>query len=183
MQGKEEMEALVAAARGQDSTAFTRLYEMLYQDMYRTAYYILGNCEDAENAVSDAVLDAYAGLGKLRDNGAFRAWIFAILTNKCRRYQRAYVKNRESISEKPVEEYSEMLGDQRDSYKEAEDRVLTEILLGRLTQEEREIVTLTVFGECDSGEVARLLSLNRNTVRSKYSRALQKMKAAFGGMT
>ena len=87
------------------------------------------------------------------------------------------------VADLPPKEYGEMLGDERDSYKEAEDRMLTEKLLGRLTQEEREIVTLTVFGECDSSEVARLLSLNRNTVRSKYSRALQKMKAAFGGMT
>ena len=46
-----------------------------------------------------------------------------------------------------------------------------------LTDEEKEIVTMTVFGEYDSGEIAQFMKLNRNTVRSKYSRALAKMRA------
>ena len=45
-----------------------------------------------------------------------------------------------------------------------------------LSEEERLIVSLTVFGGYDSGEIAEILHLNRNTVRSKHSRALAKLR-------
>ena len=38
------------------------------------------------------------------------------------------------------------------------------------------IVSLTVFGGYDSAEIGKMLNLNRNTVRSKHSRALAKMR-------
>ena len=44
-------------------------------------------------------------------------------------------------------------------------------------------MTLTIYGEYDSGEVAALMNMNRNTVRSKYSRALAKMRACLGETT
>ena len=40
---------------------------------------------------------------------------------------------------------------------------------------------MTVYGEKDSGEIAYLLGLNRNTVRSKYARALGKMRERLAG--
>ena len=58
---------------------FIELYTAVYKDLYRYALYVLGNREDAEDAVSEAVVDAYAEFGKLRDKGAFKGWIFKIL--------------------------------------------------------------------------------------------------------
>ena len=54
----------------------------------------------------------------------------------------------------------------------------TEILelLQTLTEEERLIVTLTVFGGYKSEEIAHMLHRNHNTIRSKYRRALQKLQ-------
>lgn len=53
---------------------FMKLYETVYQDLYRVAYYYLGNGADAEDAVQDAVLAAWENFGKLRRKEAFRAW-------------------------------------------------------------------------------------------------------------
>ena len=50
--------------------------------------------------------------------------------------------------------------------------------MAQLSEEERLIVSLTVFGGYDSGEIAKMLNLNRNTVRSKHSRALAKLRDA-----
>ena len=82
---KERMIELVSRAKQQDSHAFAELYEMVYQDLYRMALYTLGNPQDAENVVSDTVLDAYCNIGKLREAAAFKGWIFKILSNKCNR--------------------------------------------------------------------------------------------------
>ena len=76
-----------------------------------------------------------------------------------------------------IEDYSEVMPSGENSTKTAEDRVLIDQAFAVLSDEEKEIVTMTVFGEYDSGEIAQFMKLNRNTVRSKYSRALAKMRA------
>ena len=64
---------------------FLKLYGEVYQDLYRFACYYLGNPQDAEDAVQDAALAAWKHFGELKREEAFRAWIFQILVNICRR--------------------------------------------------------------------------------------------------
>ena len=63
---------------------FMELYETVYRDMYRLAYYYMGNGEDAEDAVQDAALSACEHFGALKKEESFRPWIFRILVNRCR---------------------------------------------------------------------------------------------------
>ena len=63
----EEMKAYVLLARNGDTAAFCKLYEQYYKDMYRFAYYMLGNAEDAEDVISDTVLDAFTGIRGLKN--------------------------------------------------------------------------------------------------------------------
>ena len=53
--------------------------------MYVVAMRVLHHPQDAEDAVSEAVLSAYENILKLRKEEAFRSWIFQILANVCRR--------------------------------------------------------------------------------------------------
>ena len=66
-----------------------------------------------------------------------------------------------------------------------EDEVLNSELIKKafaaISYEERLIVTMVVYGGYDSKEIAKQLKINRNTVRSKYSRALGKMHEALKG--
>ena len=57
---------LVWRAKRGDVDAFAQLYAGIYEDMYRFAWYTLRNASDAEDAVSDAVTDAFASVKKLR---------------------------------------------------------------------------------------------------------------------
>ncbi len=180
MDDKERMVALVQRAKLGDSHSFAELYSMYYQDLYKTALYILGNPLDAENIVSDTVLDAYAGITKLKDERAFKAWIFKILSNKCNRMLKEYVRRREMQSQTPVEDMAETLATSGNAINQVENKTVIQQAFSVLTEEERQIVTMTIYGEYDSGEIAREMGLNRNTVRSKYSRALAKMRNHLG---
>ena len=62
------------------------------------------------------------------------------------------------------------------SIENAENRTMIQTAFTVLSEEEKQIVSMTVFGGYDSLEIAQMMNLNRNTVRSKYSRALTKMK-------
>ena len=182
MINNERMVVLVRQAKLGDAHSFAELYTDVYQDLYRTALYTLGNADDAENVVSDTVLDAYAGISRLYDEKKFRAWIFRILSNKCNRKIREYVKKREREAEQSIDDMAETLAAKGNAMEQAENKTLVQKAFSVLTDEEKKIVTLTIYGEYNSGEVAGLMNLNRNTVRSKYARALAKMRECLGGM-
>lgn len=157
---------LVRQARAGDAEAFARLYSDIYKDMYRFALYTLRNQADAEDAVSEAVVDAYASIHKLRSEEAFRSWMFRILSNKCKdrlkEYSRKHVEWEEAESELSREE-------------EWTESLYVRKMFLELSDEERMIISMHVFGGYTSREIAAILHMNANTVRTRESRALKKM--------
>ena len=144
---------------------FMVLYESVYKDLYRLAYYYLGNPQDAEDVVSETVLKAYEKFTTLRSEEAFRGWIFKILVNQCNSFLRKHISGRtaEMITESS---YHPELGDS----------VITREMMSELTEEERKIVALAVFGGYKGEEIAKMMRLRHSTVRSKYRRALKKLE-------
>lgn len=147
---------------------FEQYYRQVYQDLYRFALYTLGNPQDAEDAVSEAVVDAYQGFQKLRNQESFRPWIFKILSVKCKRKLKEYVNKTlelgDSFEDKSQREWNiEESQDVRDAF-------------FTLNKEERLIVAMSVFGGYNSREMGEILRLREGTVRSKLSRALDKMQ-------
>lgn len=152
-----------------DVNTFAQMYEAIYKDLYRFALCMMKNTQDAEDAVSEAVLAAYENIRKLRDEKAFRSWIFTILANTCRkRLKLLNTKTRHEQEEDSVRQTA-----QCPDYDLALDVRKAFFIL---SEEEQTIVGLSVFGGYNSKEIGGMLRLNDNTVRSKRSRALEKME-------
>lgn len=162
---------LVKQAKKGDADAFASLYAEVYESMYRFALYTLKNTSDAEDAVSEAVMDAFASIRRLRAEEAFRGWIFRILSNKCKDKMREYMKKNEELKEDiPQPERGSGIAEElevRGVFFELED-------------EERLIIGMHLFAGYKSREIADILHMNENTVRSKESRGLKKMAAKLG---
>ena len=158
---------LVISAAGGDKDAFATLYTIYKDDLYRYAYFKLGNHEDARDAVASCILEAYRGVGGLRSSGAFRPWIFRILYRCCLGYitEQSMQSGRADISELdriPAENSS-----LSPELKEAFDI---------LSPQDRDIVLLSALGGYNSREIASVSGLKPATVRSRLARALAKMK-------
>ena len=82
-----------------DAIAFKELYKTVYQDLYRFALCMMHHPQDAEDAVSEAVLSAYENIHKLRKEEAFRSWIFQILANVCRRKLKSHERTETELKE------------------------------------------------------------------------------------
>lgn len=80
-----EEKFLVKKAKYGDTEAFAKLYEKVYKKMYQFALYTLRSEEDAEDVVSETVMDAFASIKSLKKDELFSAWIFQILSNKCKK--------------------------------------------------------------------------------------------------
>ena len=144
---------------------FMRCYEKVYPQMYRTAWFYLQNRQEAEDAVQDAVLAAYEKFYQLREKEKFSSWIMQILVNRCRRRMREWFRKDDDIEELPISQEPDF------ATSSAVKQVFWE-----LKEEERLIVGLSVFCGYTSEEIAAILNKNHSTVRSRYRRALQKMR-------
>ena len=79
-------DVLVQRACGGDLSAFDVLVTRYYGTCLRFAWRQLGNRADAEEAVQDAFVRAYRGLRRCMEPAKFRAWLMAIVVNRCRSY-------------------------------------------------------------------------------------------------
>lgn len=157
---------LVKQAKKGDRRAFAELYEKVYIDLYRFALYTMRHQQDAEDAVSETVIAAYEHILSLKKDEAFRAWIFKILMNICRKK----LRQRNEKPEDPISEEPEQ--SENPDYAQAHD---VRKAFAELSEEEKEIVGMTVFGGYTSAELEKMLGINSSTIRSKRSRALTKL--------
>lgn len=161
---------LVIKAKNGDAQAFCALYSEYKDRLYRYAVYRLGNADDAQDAVSDCVLCAYEQIKSLKNPDAFNSWIFRILYCSCCAMINEQIKQR---SADPLESHYELADKSSGSHIEQSE---LRFALGMLTDEERDIVLLSVLGGLKSREIAKISGLTSGSVRSKLSRSLSKMR-------
>ena len=157
----------VKKAKRGDAAAFAGLYQQVYADLYRFALYTLKNKADAEDAVSETVTEAFSSIGRLRKAESFRTWIFRILYYKCKDRLREYTRKMEDLPK----DYKELPAKEC-----VEEGAMIRAMFFELEEEERMIISMHLFAGYTSKEIGKLLGLNENTVRSKESRALNKLR-------
>lgn len=158
----------VKKARDGDADAFSQLYALVYKELYHIALCNLRNSQDAADAVSDTVLDAFTSIKKLRDEKAFKAWIVKILTVKIKKKQREYIEfnNTQDIDDVEQEITSEINYDGLEIMEE----------IARLDETERLVLSLNIVGGYTGDEIAKMCGTNSSTIRSRLARAKIKLR-------
>lgn len=165
----EFIKCLVIRARTGDVDAFGELYGIYREDMYRFAWYYTGTSVYAEEAVSNAVLSAFEHITSLKKADSFKSWLFKILYNECKKLQREKLKatgmleyESQLLEASPEDNNDEMIALKKS--------------LSKLGDEEREIIILYYSCGYTSKEISELTGIRHATVRSKISRATDKLK-------
>ncbi len=174
------MELLIRKAKKGDAEAFITLIESQRETLKRVAYAWLKNEEDAADAIQDTILDAYEHIGQLRKPAYFRTWIVRILINNC---ARIYRKNKDHAKyEISADEYTgECYGNDRGNGDPAHADIEFYDLLRALPEDSRVIFQMYFGEQFTTAEIAKLLHMKENTVKSRIHRGKEELRKQIGG--
>lgn len=163
-----QMEELIQRARQGDGEAFAQLIESQKQTMYKVARSYLHSDADAADAIGETVLACFEKLHQLRQPQYFRTWLIRILVRKCLDMlrHRGNCVPLEEVGEPCYEE----LGQARAEF-------LT--LLDSLDEKYRTVLLLYYGEGFRTAEIARILNLKEETVKTRLKRARAGFKQVY----
>lgn len=160
------MPDLISRAKHGDPESFISLIENNKSEMYRIAISILHNDADAADAISETVLKCWSDIGKLRKDKYFKTWLIRILINNCNDIIR---KNSRTIYMESYEAIEPC--DESDITEEN----INECFNG-LSENYRLVMILYYNHGFKIKEIAKMLDMNENTVKTRLSRARNEFK-------
>jgi RNA polymerase sigma-70 factor (ECF subfamily) len=80
---------LIDLARAGDGDAFRRLVGPYERELRVHCYRMLGSVQDAEDAMQDALLAAWQGLGGFEGRATVRTWLYRVTTSRCLNVRRS----------------------------------------------------------------------------------------------
>lgn len=162
-----------------ETAAFELLVRQYQQEIYRLAYRMTRNAEDAKDLAQEAFVAAYRSLGSFRGHSRFSTWLYRIAMNLC-------LNHLKSGSRQDPAEVAGNLADQRaDSLGalllDERDRALAEAIEA-LPPQQKATLTLRVQQGLSHKEIAEVLGCSEGTAKANYFhavRALQRRLQAF----
>jgi RNA polymerase sigma factor (sigma-70 family) len=174
-EGKLDEQGLIANARRGDAGAFEELVQRHQDVAFRTAFLILRDAAEAEDAAQEAIVKAYRAIGRFREGREFRPWLLKIVSNQAltavRTRRRRGAAFERAAADQPVAcpDVDEMVIDR-------ERAQLIWQALNSLEERERVIVYLRYFLALPERELAEYLGCAPGTVKSRLHRALQRLR-------
>ena len=166
---------LVARAQLGDREAFSILAHGASARLYATARLILRHPDRAEDALQDALIEAWRDIRGLRDPDRLDAWLHRVLVRSCHRQLRRDRALRH-LAEITVPELE--LGQTIDTRGRLADRDEIERAFRRLSDEQRTILALVYYADLALADVAIALDIPLGTVKSRLNRATAALRAA-----
>jgi RNA polymerase sigma-70 factor (ECF subfamily) len=179
----DEARLLRRAMHG-DSTALDTLFAQHNRALYQTALRLLGNPEDAEDALQEGLLAAYRNLPRFEGRSQFSTWLTRIVINaalmrlRSRRSRPAVSLENWSEDESsipPEERFAADGPSPEEVYAGRELRALLEENLGELSPLLRSAFLLREGQGMSTSEAARALGVSENTLKARLWRARQQL--------
>lgn len=179
-----EESQLVDLARDGDREAFARLIRPQMSKAYRVALRITGNKEDAEDAIQQALMKAYAHIGQFHSKSRFSTWLLRITINEALGKLRRLRAENEHLSHSISEEGASPADTIRASddtrpevwYVRREKQQILRQAIASLRGTSRAVVWLLALEERQTKETARILNLSEAAVKARFLRARRKLR-------
>jgi RNA polymerase sigma-70 factor (ECF subfamily) len=156
-----------------DVEAYARLVDRHYDRCARIAVRIVGNREDAEDALQDAFLRAFNALGDYEERERFSAWLTRIVVNQCRTVL-ARTRRREAVFLDVDPLGLSLATEERGDSNAWPD---LEHALARLPDAQREALVLRFADDLTYEEMARITGAGESALKMRVQRAFSRLRA------
>lgn len=171
----EEITNLVNKAKRNDYEAFCKLIEIIKNDLYLIAKTRLKNEEDIADVIQETIITCYNNIKFLRKETSFKPWTIKVLINKCNKMYKNPNNINISIESNSINEY---IGTTENN----DEKLNFEDLIKDLSADEKLILTLYYYSQYTTKEISKITKIKENTIKSKISRAKEKIYKKYGGI-
>jgi RNA polymerase sigma-70 factor (ECF subfamily) len=177
----DDLDLVQRACRG-DAAAYEDLVRRHQEIAFRTALVLTGSAADAEEAAQDGFVKAWRALPRFRAGAAFRPWLLASVANEARTRRRA-ASRREGWTARAVAEAAHAPAAGAGPLATVLVRERAAELAGALAaldERDRTVLALRYVLELSEREMAATLKCRPGTVKSRLSRALDRLREEVG---
>ncbi len=181
-------EKLIRAGQRGDEQAVEALFRRYHRPLFQTALRVLGNTEDAEDALQDGLLSAYRNLKRFEGRAQFSTWLTRIVINAAlMRRRSAKARPAVSLDEAPredelapAERFADDGPDPEQVFASTEIREMISENLDELSPLLRTAFVLREVQGYSTGEAAKKLGVTENTLKARLWRARHQLAERLG---
>jgi len=181
---------LMLRVRGDEPGAFEELVENYQHRLVAVMHHLVGNAEEAEDLAQEVFLRVYRARKKYRPRSKFSTWLFTIANNLAlnalRTRQRKPVvplpaQDSGPLGPRPAEQLVKDAGSSPSTrIQNLELVAIIQQALGKLNERQRMAVVLNKFEEMNYSEIAEVMGLTTQAVKSLLSRARTNLRQVLG---
>jgi RNA polymerase sigma-70 factor, ECF subfamily len=158
----------VALRRSATEAAIEEVYRTRYASFLRLGYALLGNREQARDAVQETFAEALRKSASFRGEGSLDGWLWRTMLNTCRQEQRR--RARLADTEPP----------ERPANGHASEWPELRAAVAALPERERQVVFLRYYAGLAQDDIASALDVRPGTVAATLNHARAKLRTAVG---
>ncbi len=159
--------------------SFAELYEKYKNLVFKTAFLILGDASEAEEALQEVFLLVYRSLERYdAKKGAFSTWLHRITLNYCLSHRR----KRRLIEEGLEGEPQRIIDPKNDPGERIEKEPFYKVIQA-LSNKQKAVIILRYYWELPYAEIASILNVPLGTVKSRLESALNMLRKSLGEET
>lgn len=171
----DDEKKLIKKIKKGNQQAFQKLYQLHVDYALRTAYAISKNKNDASDIVQETFIRVFRNIDSYDINRPFRAWLYRILINESNRLLRKRTRSEVTIDSEQLLDY---LGRQSTQSKPLDE---LDEAIDELEEHHKTVIILKYLNGFSEKEIAEILGLNQNTVKSRLYQARNKLRSKLGG--
>lgn len=151
------------------------------QEIQQLVFAYVHNETIAEDLTQEIFVKCYKSLAFFKGKSSIKTWLWRIAIN----HAKDYLKSWYSQSVKPADDFSLIIADEKESIEQTiiqqdEDAQLADAVM-QLTIKYREVIYLFYYEECSIKEIAEVLEVNQNTVKTRLRKSKSLLKEMLEG--
>lgn len=179
-------DSLIERARQGDQNAQGKLVQLWYKRIYNFGYKFFLEHDLAMEVAQKTFISMCRNLRGLQDTSRFKSWLYKIAVNNCREEARRMkgnrslsfdrVWNREADESPAWESSSRRLDNPERQFRQLELSDILQQALQELNEDQREVVIMKEYEGLKFREIAEILNISENTVKSRMYYGLEGLR-------